>query len=119
MLDWSDGPREQGCIYHKRGVCALGADALIVDVYIMPSIASTRPIAFTLGRYRHDKPMRTEHWQLHGVADLSPVLHELPTILAKVGVRPQHVSTLTSDVEQLLRRESATLSEMLSSVARG
>ena len=119
MMDWSDGPREQGCIYHKRGVCALGADSLMVDVYVMPSIASTRPIAVTIGRYRHDKPMRTEHWQLHGVDDLSLVPRELPMILAKVGVRPQHVPTLTSDVEELLLRESATLTEVLSSVARG
>jgi hypothetical protein len=84
----------------------------------MPSIASTRPIAVTIGRYRHDKPMRTEQWQLHGLDDMSPVARELPMLLAKVGVRPQHVPTLASEVEQLLVRESATLTEVLSSVAR-
>ena len=116
MLQWSEGPHEHGCIYHKRGVCPLGADALVVDVLIMPSIVKTRPIAITIGRYRHDKPMRTEQWQLAGTRDLSPVARELPLLLTKVGVRTEHMASITAAIEELLIRESATLEEALSSV---
>jgi hypothetical protein len=116
MLQWSEGPHEHGCVYHKRGVCPLGADALVVDVLIMPSIVKTRPIAITIGRYRHDKPMRTEQWQLDSPRDLSPVGREVPLLLTKIGVRPENVPSLTTAIEQLLMRESATLEEVLSSV---
>lgn len=116
MLHWSEGPRAHGCIYHKRGVCPLGADSLVVDVFIMPSVVKTRPIAITIGRYRHDKPMKKEQWQLYGINDLSPVARELPTLLAKVGVRSENVAGLSTEIEQWLIRESATLKEVLSSV---
>ena len=116
MLHWTEVPREQGCLFHKRGECPLGADALVVDVFITPSIVKTRPIAITIGRYRHGKPMRTEQWQLQGISDLSPVARELPMLLGKVGVRTELVGNLSAEVEQLLIRESGTLQEALSAV---
>ena len=116
MLHWSDAPREQDCVYHKRGDCPVGADALIVDVFITLSIVKTRPIAITIGRYRHNKPMRTEQWQLEGVADLSPAARELPLLLGRVGVRPEHIANLSKEIEGFLVNESAALQNALSSI---
>jgi hypothetical protein len=115
MLHWSDVPLDHGRIYHKRGGCRLGADALVVDVFMPSSTAKKRPIAITIGRYRHDKPMRTEHWQLSGIDDLATVARELPTLLGKVGVRPPLVASLATEVEHWLNQESATITHVLSS----
>ncbi len=116
MLQWTEGPKERGHIYHQRGVCPLGADSLVVDIFVMPSIAHTRPIAMTLGRYRHGKPMRTEQWQLPGADDWSIVGRELPALFTKVGVRPENVAVLTGEVEQLLIRETPALRQALASL---
>jgi hypothetical protein len=116
MLHWSDAPREHDCVYHKRGDCPVGADALVVDVFVTPSIVRTRPIAITIGRYRHNKPMRTEQWHLSGVADLSPAARELPVLLGKVGVRAEHIASLSTEIETFLVEESAALQAALSSI---
>ncbi len=116
MLHWSDAPREHDCVYHKRGDCPVGADALVVDVFVTPSIVKTRPIAITIGRYRHNKPMRTEQWQLAGVGDLSPAARELPLLLGKVGVRAEHIASLSTEIESFLVKESAALQDALSSI---
>ena len=116
MLHWSDAPREHDCVYHKRGDCPVGADALVVDVFVTPSIVKTRPIAISIGRYRHNKPMRTEQWQLAGVGDLSPAARELPLLLGKVGVRAEHIASLSTEIESFLVKESAALHDALSSI---
>lgn len=118
MLHWTEQPKQHGYIYHQRGVCPLSADSLVIDVFIMPSIVKVRPIAITIGRYRHDKPMRNEQWQLRGVDDLSPVGQELPALLARVGVWPENVASVSHEIEEFLIRESATLKEMLASIGQ-
>jgi hypothetical protein len=60
--------------------------------------------------------MRTEQWQLEGVADLSPAARELPLLLGKVGVRAEHIASLSTEIERFLVKESAALHDALSSI---
>jgi hypothetical protein len=48
MLTWLDGQRRLGCEYHKKAIIRFPTVAGQVDVFVMPKIARTRPIAITL-----------------------------------------------------------------------
>jgi hypothetical protein len=116
MLRWAEGPRKLGCVYHKRGICALDQDSLVVDIFIMPSLVRRRPIAITLGRYRNYRAIERVQWALQSPDDLSPVSRNVPAILANMGVRAEEITMLTHDIEQLLLQEQGTLRDVLESV---
>lgn len=119
MIRWSPGPKERGCIYHQRGVYRLGGASIVADVFVMPRIASRRPIAITIGRYRDYRPISKAEWQLTNSSEARSAANKLVSMFEQVGTPPGVAATLGRDVQELLVREAPALTKALASVDDG
>lgn len=48
MLTWVQGDLKRGCVWHLKSRISVASATGQVDVFVMPKIASVRPIAVTL-----------------------------------------------------------------------
>lgn len=113
-LRWSDGPKQRGCVYHKRGTCRFLDDSIVVDVFVMPRIVKARPIAITIGRYRDCKPVAPkEQRQLRSLDRIAGANVEVSSALQRLGVPLDMAISLGCEVEGLLSRETEGLRGVL------
>ncbi len=118
ILRWSEGPKNSGCVYHKRGACRFGGDSIVVDVFVMPRISKARPIAITIGRYRNYKPAQAkEQWQIASPDGIVGCHEEVATRLIRVGLPQALAGPLATQVEDLLARESEILRGVLAAIS--
>jgi len=118
ILRWSEGPKERGCVYHKRGTCRSGYDSIVVDVFVMPRIRKARAIAITIGRYQNYKPAQpTEQWQLESPDRIRGCNVGASARLLRVGVPKILAGSLGRQVEDLLLREAEVIRKVLASLS--
>jgi hypothetical protein len=116
LLHWFDGPKEYGCVYHKRAVHKLEHDDVVVDLFVMPEIE--RPIALTIGRYNNYQPVRPK--QRRGFDDPAESpgrLEDVSSMFDQIGIDGQLSAYLGDEVDQFLIRETTTLREAIKSRA--
>ncbi len=111
FLRWSDGPKQFGCVYHKRAIHRLAGEDVVVDIFVMPAIKDDRPIAMTIGRYRNYKPVVPK--QKLGIDDPTARagrIEEVSSLFERVGLDAELSAYLGDEVDQFLAVEAATLS---------
>ena len=116
-MRWSDGPKNFGCVYHQRGVCKHAGDSILADVFIMPRIASRRPIAVTIGRYRDYKPVSKREWQLRDPSTAAKFRAKVSSLFEEVGASTTIAQQLGAEVCAFLVQQSSTLKAVLESVS--
>ena len=112
FLRWSDGPKELGCVYHKRAVHKHERDDIVVDIFVMPKIE--RPIALTIGRYNNYKPVMPK--QKRGLDDPTQSLGRLEDVSSmfdQLGIGAELSAYLADEVDQFLVRETNALREAM------
>jgi hypothetical protein len=103
LLKWSEGPKEYGCVYHKRAVHRFADEDIVVDIFVMPAIREQRQIALTVGRYRNYQPVRPK--QKAGFEDPGQQpgrLEDVSTMFDRIGVHPELSAYLADEVDQFL-----------------
>jgi hypothetical protein len=110
FLRWSDGPKQYGCVYHKRAVHKLADEDVVVDVFVMPSVRDQRPVALTIGRYRNYEPVRLKQKAGFNDPGVSPGrLEDVSSMFDRIGVDAELSAYLADEVDQFLIQEAASI----------
>lgn len=105
-------------MYHQRAVQQGVGDSLVIDVFVMPSIAARRPIAVTIGRYRDGKALVKVQWQLRRPDDAAGSGPALAALFEKVGASAKLAADFAVEVQRFMGKEAAHLETVLATLTK-
>ena len=118
MLKWTEGPRTRGCAYHQKAKYQSPFLMLQVDVFVMPRIARSRPIAITLHvttRKAGYKRMRGSITKPREAASLAGRL--VPKLVA-LSVGDERSAAIAADIAKLIERDADQIRQALGAHAQ-
>jgi hypothetical protein len=98
MLTWREGPRDAGCVYHKKAAFRSAVGLGQVDVFVMPRIKAKRPIAITINvGLRGDRHRRLKG-SLAGPDAALSLEKRLTPRLEAIGIGAGQAAALVHDI---------------------
>ena len=103
---WEDGPRNQGCGYHRVATYDAAGDRLKIDVFVMPSASAACPVKITVKSSTSPDPERLAFGNPN---DADAHLTDIDDRLKKLGLPAALAAYCAGDVVALIKREADSI----------
>src|SRR5262245_16671211 len=113
-LEWIQGKREMGCSYHTLARARWNDDTIQIDLFVMPSIAVSRPIAITIGLYRDYQAVQKHRDSVESIAESGAAAGKVSRALTSLGL-PKEIAALRGrEVTEQIQGEAAEITAAMS-----
>jgi|GEM_PF-4958135 len=109
-LEWIQGKREKGCTYHTLSRARWNGDTIQIDVFVMPSISASRPIAITVGLYRDYHAVEKHKSAIMNTQELDAAAKKTSQALVSLGVSLDTAVLRASEVSKRIQRDAKAIS---------
>ncbi len=114
ILLWEDGPLEKGCVYHKRGALNAPFVSGQIDLFVMPRLARSRPIAITLNIRTLQVRKNTKLTGAISRPEEVTSLHKrLAPKLSQIGFSTEKASAVVTEICRFVIAEGEAINQAL------
>jgi hypothetical protein len=103
---WEDGPRDQGCAYHKVATYDAAGARLTIEVFVSPSASAACPVRVTVSSSASPD---TQRLALSDPNDADAHLADIDDRLKKLGLPAVLAAYCAGDVVAQIKREAVSI----------